>query len=432
MKQQLSSTRPIDFPLEPVSAHIGIAQLPIHFLVIATVSFAGGLAAAPFVIGDTVLFFYNPETLALVHTFALGWITAAIMGVMYRYVPALTRAPLRFPRLALAQVALFFIGSSGMVIHFALGQWSGVWSAALVVIASVVLFAVNMFGCLWRRLGRATPETGIAISIAFLIMAGCAGFLLAFDKARNFLGGGVISNIAGHADLAAIGWAVTAVCSVSYRMMPAFLLPKDPSFRFGALQIATLAAAVAGLALLLFERSAAAIFPSAIVVLALAAYTAMLVRMVSTRRAPLSWPMRHIITGVIFLAIACTLGLLLTRIGAQSVIGARLASTYGLCGLLGFFSNFIIGMSYRLLPGFVVKARATRRWPVRTNSEFAIPAPHMLVFTAFNCGIIVVGAGFLVASSAIAQAGAVLMAAGGIAYSIGSLRILSRAYRPGF
>jgi hypothetical protein len=412
------------------SAIAAAARLPVHFLVLATVSFAGGLAAAPFVIADAVVFFYNPAALALVHTFALGWITAAIMGVMYRYVPALTRTPLRFPRLGFAQLALFFIGASGMVTHFALGQWSGVWSAALVAIASIVLFAVNMFACLWRRLGRAAAETGIAISIVFLLIAACAGFLLAFDKSRNFLGGGVISNIAGHADLAAIGWVALAICAVSYRMLPAFLLPRAQSARLGGFQLGALAIAVAGLAFALFSARTATIPWSAMLALAFAAYLLMLGRMVSTRRAPLAWPVRHVVAGAAFLAVTAALGLILTSIGAQSAIGARIAAIYGFCGLLGFFSNVIIGVSYNLFPGFVIKARSARGWRAAANADLAIAAPRALIFAAFNTGIIVACIGFIAANAAIAQVGALLMAAGGIVYCVAALRTLGGAYWP--
>ncbi|HJU29377.1 MAG TPA: hypothetical protein VJ718_09410, partial [Candidatus Binataceae bacterium] len=342
--------------------------------------------------------------------------------------PSLTRTPLRFPRLGLAQLALFFIGVSGMITHFALGQWSGVWSAALVVIASIVLFTINMFTCLWKQIGRAASDSGIAISIAFLLVAACAGFALALDKSHNFLGGDVVSNIAGHASLAAIGWVAIAVCAVSYRMLPAFLLPTGPFFRFKAVQIAALAAGVAGLATALFAESAAAIVAAAVVVAALALYLAMVARMASKRRAPMIWPLFHAFSGLVFLVVSSVLGLVLARIGAQSIIGARMASAYGLCGLLGFFSNFIIGISYQLLPGFVAKARTARGWPPKASMEFVISVPRAFVFTAFNVGIIIAAAGLLLNNVPVAQIGAVLSAAGGIVYAGGLLQTLSRAY----
>ena len=103
-----------------------VALLPIDFFVLAALFFAAGLMALPFVAREVVAdYFYGPWALALVHAFTLGWITGSVMGVMYRYAPALTRSRIRFPRLAVAQFGLFFIGSTGMVAHFTIGVWLG-------------------------------------------------------------------------------------------------------------------------------------------------------------------------------------------------------------------------------------------------------------------------------------------------------------------
>jgi cbb3-type cytochrome oxidase subunit 1 len=98
-------------------------RTPLNFFVAGVLFFVIGLVAAPFVIGEATEFFYQPMLLALVHSFTLGWITATIMGVMYRYVPSLTHSRIRFPRLAAAQFALYVIGVLGMVTHFASGDW---------------------------------------------------------------------------------------------------------------------------------------------------------------------------------------------------------------------------------------------------------------------------------------------------------------------
>ena len=193
---------------------IRCARIPIDFFVVATLSFACGIAAAPWVVGAVAGYFYQSSVLAVVHTLALGWITAAIMGVIYSYVPALTRRTLPYPRLLMPQFVLYVIGASGMVSHFALGSWSGIWSAALVVIASVVLFAANIFPLLWPQVACGVVESGIFIALCFLLIAATLGFLLALDKSYGFLGGSVISNLASHAHLAAIGWVTRLAAPV--------------------------------------------------------------------------------------------------------------------------------------------------------------------------------------------------------------------------
>src|SRR5579871_2039871 len=148
-----------------------IGRLPIHFFVTATIFFAGGVAVAPFLVGQVVDFFYQPPVLALVHTFTLGWITASIMGVMYRYVPSLTRHPLAYPRIAMWQLVVFIIGTIGIISHFANGIWAGTWFSAGILIVSIAMFAANMIPCLFAQLGRRVAETGMFLSTCFLLVA---------------------------------------------------------------------------------------------------------------------------------------------------------------------------------------------------------------------------------------------------------------------
>src|ERR1700730_14546979 len=135
-------------------------RISIHFFVVAVAFFALGVAAIPFAITGIAVFFYQMIPLALVHTFTLGWITSAMLGVMYRYVPTMTGREIRFPRLATGQPGLYFAGASGVVAHFMLGSWDGVWMAGAVVAFSVILFAINIVPCLAPNFGRGAAETG--------------------------------------------------------------------------------------------------------------------------------------------------------------------------------------------------------------------------------------------------------------------------------
>jgi hypothetical protein len=406
-----------------------VVRLPIDFFVIAVIAFAGGVTAAPWLVDSVIGFFYGAGILALVHVFTLGWITTAIMGVMYRYVPALTRRPLPFPRLAIVQLILFLIGASGMVAHFAIGNWAGTWSAAIVVVISVLLFAVNMFACLGPQVGRGVAETGMFIAITFLLVAAGLGLTLALDKTFYFLGGRVLTNLAGHAQLAAVGWVTLAICSVSYRMIPAFLLPRIQLPRSALWQIYALAGGIVGLALTLIFGLGGLTFWSAEVTLSLVMYLVIMARLVSTRRMPLDWTARHAMAGCAWLMIAAALGIALSRIGAQSETGNRLVAAYGALGLLGFMSNFIMGMSYHLFAGFVTRVRTAAGWPAVTAADLSLPRPRLFVFLSFNTGMAALAAGFFTDMRIPALAGTIVIAVGGLVYSATMLWTLSYAYR---
>jgi hypothetical protein len=410
---------------------IRCARIPIDFLVVATVSFACGIVAVPWVVGAVAGYFYQPSVLALVHTFALGWITAAIMGVMYRYVPALTHGTLLYPRLLMPQLVLYVIGVSGMVTHFALGSWSGVWSAALVVMASVALFAANVFPLLWPQVGRGVAETGMFLALCFLLIAAMLGFLLAFDKSYGFLGGSVISNLASHAHLAAIGWVTLTICSISYRMVPAMALPGIALPKSAAWQLYALAGGVIGLAVTLVARAPGVALWSAAIAMALVTYIITISRLAWAYSKPIDWSVRHAIAGIAWLMVTIAFGIVLAFLGAGTELGARIASSYGVAGILGWFGNFIIGVSYYLFPGFVMRVRRRHGWRAMSPIELSLPQPRSTVFAAFNAGLALVVGGLIVAKIAVCVVASAIIGVAGLMYSAATLWTLSFAYRRG-
>jgi len=406
-----------------------IGRIPIWFFVISVIFFAIGVCSMPFAASYAADFFYQAVVLAIVHTFTLGWITATIMGVMYRYVPALTRVPIRWPRVAYAQLVIFAVGVSGMVAHFELGAWFGLWLAALAVVTSILMFAANLAPCLWDQFGRGVAETGMLLAIGFLVIAATLGTILGIDKTYDFLGGNVLTNISGHAHLAAVGWVTMAICAVSYRMLPAFLLPKVTLPRSAIWQLYALATAVSALAISLFFGLPGETIFSLAIAAAMVWYVAIIARIVATRRMPIDFTPRHALAGIAGLGFAIVLGIALTVTGGDSVWGARIAPAYGVAGLLGYFSNFIVGMSYQLFPGFVVRARQGRGWTAVTIAELSIVRTRWFVFGAFNAGVALMLAGFLAGSLGSVRAGAIVAAAGGVVYSGVTLWTLSFAFR---
>ena len=406
-----------------------IGRTPLHFFVVSVIFFAIGVTALPFVVPSIAQFFYQPLPLALTHTFTLGWITAAVIGVMYRYVPALTRHAVPYPRLALVQVALYAIGVSGIVAHFTIGIWPGIWLAAIVIIVSIAIFAMNMFPCLWPHAGDGVAETGMFLSLCFLILAASLGFTLAFDKSYDFLGGDVLTNLASHVHFAAVGWVTLTICAVSYRMLPAFLLPRVTLPPRALWQLYALAIAVLGLGFTLLFGIGGATFWALAIVASLAAYVLLIARMVRARRMPIDWTTRHALAGLGWLAVAAILGVTLSVTGGQSDLGNRLAGAYGFAGLLGFISNFIIGMSYKLFPGFVARARSGMGWPAVTNAELSDTRPQPYVFAGFNGGLVFAVAGLLGGWLPIVEVGGIAISCGGLAYAATALWTLSYAYR---
>jgi hypothetical protein len=401
----------------------------VSFFTVGVLSFVLGVLVLPFAVSRIDQYFYQAIPLAVVHVFTLGWITAIIMGVMYRYVPALTRTALLSARLAWIQLSLYVVGASGMITHFAIGIWPGLWLAAIIVFASILMFAWNILPGVMSQVGRGVAETGMFLSVCFLLAAALLGTLLGLDKTYDFLGGSLLSNLAAHVHLAAVGWVTLSICAVSYRMLPAFLLPTTRLPAAAKWQIYALAMTVVGLVASLLLRSGMASTFAIAISLTMVWYLVIVARMVRTRRMPLDWTPLHALAGVIGLALAAGLGIALAFVGGDSAVGARLAPAYGAMGLLGFFSNFIVGMSYQLFPGFVSRARTSARRAGVTIAEISITRPRLFVFLTLNGGVLLLAGGFVENAVHIAQLGAALITGAGLVYSAVTLWTLSFAFR---
>ncbi len=414
----------------PSRESIKIARIPMHFFTCAVALFGLGMAAVPFVVGDLVDFFYQPRILAVTHTFTLGWISSAIMGVMYRVVPVMTKRPLRFPRLARWQFWLFEIGATGLITHMLIGVWEPTWMAAAVIVLSAVFFAANMLYCLGPAWHKGVAETGMCMSVMFLLTAASLGLVLALDKSYGFLSGSVLSNLASHAHLAALGWVSLTICSVSYRMAPAFLLSELTLPRVAMWQLYSLATGVTGLGLsLLGWIGGGASIWSVIIMSALLAYVGILRTLVRNRRISIDWTMRHALAGIVCLLLSVGLGFSLLWIDPGSATGNRVAGGYGVIGLLGWVTNLIIGMSYKLFPGFVVGVRERRGWPKLAIAELSLLRCRPLVFILLNAGVLMAAGGLISAQVTVAQVGALAIALGGLIYVAVMARTLSYAYR---
>ncbi|MDE2484388.1 MAG: hypothetical protein KGL32_03915 [candidate division NC10 bacterium] len=408
---------------------IRMARLPIHFFISAVILFGVGVASVPWVVSDLADFFYQPRILAVTHTFTLGWISSAIMGVMYRLVPAMTKRPLRFPRLARWQFGLFIFGATGLMAHMLIGEWTPTWMAAAVIVLSAAFFALNMLYCLGPAWHKSAAETGMCMSVLFLLIAASLGLLLALDKSRNFLPGNVISNLASHAHLAALGWVSLTICSVSYRMAPAFLLSELRLPRVAMWQLYSLAGGVAGLAMSLLGWIPGASLWSAVILLSLLAFVGILQTLMRNRRIPLDWTMRHALAGIVCLLLAVGLGFSLLWIDPDSALGNRVAGAYGVLGLLGWVTNLIIGMSFKLFPGFVVGVRERRSWPTLAIARLPLQSCRPLVFCLLNTGVVTLAGGLITAQVEVARLGALVLALGGLIYVAVMGWILSYAYR---
>jgi hypothetical protein len=401
------------------------ALLPPCFFAIAIAAFALALIAAPFLLGDLATFFYQPHLLALTHVLTLGWVSCTIQGVLYRYVPGLTKRPMPHPRLAVAQWATFAAGTAGLVGGFWAHRWPPTVGAAALLVVSAVLLCANMWPMLLASPRRGVAEVGLVVSTGFLVVAAALGMLLAADKVRPLLHGSVLTNLAAHAHLAALGWVGATIVALSFRFLPAFLMPAADVTPLAKRLVVALAVAVAVLATLLLARSPLTVAAAGALTALVLVYAVLVLRVVTSRRLPMDWTAWHAVASAGWVAFSAIAGVTLAAIGADDAAGARLAAAYGVAGIVGWMSNLIVGVSYKLFPGFVAAARAQRGRRAVPIAVLGVPPPlPAIVFVAFNAGVTAIVLGLLAASAPPLELGATVLAGAGLLYAIGTGRTL--------
>ena len=407
----------------------GTIRLPIHFFVLSVFWFVYGSIELPWIAPKAIRLFYQPTVLSLVHVFTLGFITSAIMGVMYRYVPALTHRSIPYPRLAMVQFAAYVIGVAGMVSHFALDQWSGLWWSAAMVLASIILFAIDLIPLLWTGFGNGIAETGMFGAICFLLVAAALGLLMGLEEVHGFLWGNLVASLGGHATFAAIGWMTLTICAAAYRFVPAFILPKKQLPPFALWQIVALAIATLGLGTSILFGLDQTLLWSLLIAGALLAWMIIMITLIRSRRMPIEWSSGHALAGMLWLIVAIVLGQLVAWSGAWSARGSRFAGAMATAAILGWAGNFIIGMSYQLFPGFVARVRTAMRFPLLSIAELSIQWPRPLILFAYNAGVISITSAFIIKAPALGAAGGSLVIVAAVPYAAITLWTLSYAYR---
>ncbi len=298
-------------------------------------------------------FYYQPRLLAIVHLAALGWVGSSILGALGSLAPRVLRidpSPRKGDGWA---VTAWILGVVGLASHMAIHEPYGLISSAL-----CAFFGGGWFvGRFFRRLsgGRMPPgvRVGLRLACANYFLATGLGLLMSIDKLVDVVPGDVLTPVAAHAHLAALGWAVLTALSMAEVMLP-MLLPAVPLARGFTAVALTVEAGVLSIALGIATGAGA--FAGAL--LATAGGLGFLLRIGwMLRRGLRPGPRRfrpNLARAQALAAFACFgasmgIGLALARPGAPEE-SVRWAVAYGVFALIGFLGQLVAAVAGELLP----------------------------------------------------------------------------------
>ena len=176
----------------------------------------------------------SPDTLVLVHVVCIGWLSLAMCGALFQFVPVLVAKPLFSENWALPALGLLTAGLVALLAGFlGLGGRLPAWSwllpaGAALLIAGFGLVVVDLGMTAWQR--PAGPARFVLVGLASLSATVGFGAIFAFAHAgwaggigQSLLAGGVpLHAIAGLGD-----WLTLTAMGVSYRLLSMFMLAPD-------------------------------------------------------------------------------------------------------------------------------------------------------------------------------------------------------------
>lgn len=202
-----------------------------------------------------------PETLIVVHMFAVGWLSLLVCGALLQFVPVLTASPLKGEQLAPLALILLTAGLLLLLLGFAgLGGFAPapaliLPAGGLLLLAGFSCLAIALARTLWAARPLPLPARFVAVGIACLIATALLGNV--FALVLSGVAGGeaafavLLHGVPLHAVFGLGGWLSLTAIGVSYRLFAMFLLASDPDVRSmrlvliaGLLALAPIAAGV--------------------------------------------------------------------------------------------------------------------------------------------------------------------------------------------
>jgi hypothetical protein len=381
-------------------------------------------------------FYYHPRLIAVVHLVTLGWIGASVQGAIYVVAPLALRTRLPGGKLDNAAFAFFAIGVMGMASHFWMDSYRGMtWSAGLVTIA---------FAWVGVRVARALPpapvppEVKLHVLLAFanVLLVAFLGILLGVNKVAPFLPFAQLQGALAHAHLAVLGFGIMIVIGAGYRLIPMILPAAMPRGAWAYASAVLLEAGALGVAAALMTDRGLRL-AAGLSLLGLVAFFSRVAWMLRhPRPAPAARPrpdvsVLHALQSLAYLALTTGSGLALLFV-TDPERSLALAVVYGVCALVGFLSQIVLGVEGRLLP------MAAWLWSHADGGFRALPPPlhglasrpvGLAVFALWTAGVPMLAAGFATDRPHLLGAGAVALGAAVVGNAANAALVLVRSRR---
>ncbi len=171
--------------------------------------------------------YFQPKTLAIVHSMALGWGTMMILGASHQLIPVLVESKLYSESLAKLSFYLAAAGIPLLVYGFYIFDVGPVTQAgALAIIAAIICYLINCAASMLNSKQENVHAFFIFTATLWLLATVIVGYLLLLNFTTTIFTQSSLHYLSLHAHMGFAGWFVLLVIGVGSRLLPMFLISK--------------------------------------------------------------------------------------------------------------------------------------------------------------------------------------------------------------
>lgn len=202
-------------------------KVVVPFYAYAALSF---LLATVLIMQNTTVFtqhYFDPVTLAITHTMALGWGTMIILGASHQLFPVLIEGKLHSNLLAYLSFYFAAVGIPLLVYSFYKFDMGIVaQSGAILINLSVICYIANLVISISKSKNENVHALFAVTAALWLLLTTVLGLLLVYNFTFHTLSQNSIHYLSFHAHMGIIGWFLLMVIGVGSRLIPMFLISK--------------------------------------------------------------------------------------------------------------------------------------------------------------------------------------------------------------
>ena len=411
-------------------------RLPLAFMTVAL----AWLAAATLLLAAHAPWLALPHAapwvVALTHAWVLGVFVTVACGAVYQLAPVALGTTLWSERRAWAHLALHAAGVPAMVVGFWTWNLPALGAGGTLVGLGVILFAENT----WRTVARSGRRDAVAWSLAlaagWLVLTVLVGLTLAANRFRGFIAADPVSLLRAHAHLGLVGFFVTLLQGVTFRLVPMFTLgdvrdwrPVNAGLWLSQLGLLGLAPALA------LAWPVATVVTALMILAGLASSGWALIGALQTRKKRAFDPgIQAFLRGLVGLLAAAVAGVVLAWPSSRDASpGGFGPMVYALVGVAGGLLPAIAGMMCKIVP-FLTWMRAygpkVGRMPTPAAASLTRPRLERWAFGLQGIALIPLLAGAWRLNEPALWIGAWLLAAGVALLVSDMLGVLRHLVRP--